>query len=444
MANSQPRLVEEQIVQQAQRQIKAEKSTFRKAKRFLVFGCIIASVVFLTNRPYWLWEQPFDEGVLGTYGDFIGGIFGTFIALYSVYLLVKTLSNQIQVNSNIEITNRNIIDTNKESVKAANKQVAQTTLSVFDSMFNSYMKSYTDATMMYTSGTKKGKEGLDQLVTDFRKEGFRNDVTYLRRTDAAVKAFENFYAKNHVAMSNHLRTLYLLMQLIADKGNIEETDRVIYAKCVRGQLSESEMFILRYNCYTDYGKNMQKYVNRYNLLKHLPTLSLLEFAKWRETIGQHLEYINAVDSFFLQLRKEIIALLISKVAEDQQQKSKSFDLSKRYSVKIEFDKENKKYQFQLSRTLEIRRTGYVGRPDIEYALDSYTIGNLRQMMLDVHSDFFFSNNFRLYNGDNDGQRQRAKITSKKDDSDPDKEIVICNVNSDFPIILKQTQLDDPS
>ena len=444
MADTQPKLIEEQIVQQAHRQIKAEKSTFKNAKRLLVFGCVIAAVIFFTNRPYGLWEQPFDEGILGTFGDFVGGFFGTVIALYSVYLLVKTLSNQIQVNSNVVITNRNIIDTNKAAVKAAEMQVSQTSLSVFDSMFNAYMKTYTDAVMMYKSGNKNGRDALDQLVYDFLQQGFRNDVAYLRRTDAAVKAFDNFYATNHVAMSNHLRTLYLLMQLIADKGDVKEDDRVIYAKCIRGQLSESEMFILRYNCYTGYGKNMQKYVNRYNLLKHLPTLSLLEFSKWRATIDQHPEYVNAVDSFFLQLRKEIIDLLMTNVAEDQQKKSKTYDLSNRYRVAIEFDKDNKKYQFQLQRTLTIRRTGYVGRPDIEYALDLYTIGNLRQMMLDVHSDFFFCNNFKLYNGDNDGQRQKARISSKKDDSDPDKEIVFCTVNSDFPIILKQTQLDNPS
>ena len=434
------------IEEEAKQQAKKEKDTFNKVKWTLIIGCIVVFVLFLLNRPFWLWTQPFDEGVLGTYGDFVGGFIGTLVTLYSVYLLVKTLGNQIEVNSNIVTTNRNTIATNGETLKTAQYQARQTDLTLFDSKFNAYLKAYQDAVNSYVGDDCLGKERLEQLVYAFRNSGFNNEVTYIRRTDAAVKAFESFYADNRTLLSTHMRTLYLLMQLIADRGDIDEEDRVAYAKCVRGQLSEAEMLVLRYNCYTEYGKNMQKYVNRYNLLKHLPTMNLLEFNQWRKKIKTKPNYINAIDAFFLKLRKDTGDLLLSvpEEGEEVEAKTKQIAVTKNYMVNLSFYNGNKNYEFKLIRILQTSRYGYMGIPDIEKALNSYTLGELRQMMLHYHQEFFFCSNFSIYNGDNDGQRSKARVSSSIDNSSPYEHMVVCKVTSNYPIVLKNMQMENPS
>ena len=276
--------------------IKKQNKTFTIVKYTIVLFCILSFVLFLLHRDYCFW-LPIDEGLLGAYGDFIGGLVGTLITFYSAYLLVKTLANQIAVNSNVVTTNSNIVDTNKETLKATERQIKQSDQSLFDSKFNAYLKAYQESVNSYSEETLIGKECLDAMIARFRNSSFKNNLTYSKRADAAIKLFQSFYANNRTLISVHMRTLYLLMQLIAEKGEISEQDRVDYAKCIRGQLTESEMFLLRYNCYTEYGLNMQNYVNRFNLIKHLPTMSLLEFLKWREMLGDKSDYINAIDAF---------------------------------------------------------------------------------------------------------------------------------------------------
>ena len=439
-----PTPIEIPVEDEAKQQVKKEKDTFNKVKWTLFISCAVIFILFLINRPFGYWSSPFDEGLLGTYGDFIGGFIGTLVTLYSVYLLVKTLGNQIEVNSNIVRTNNNIVTTNKATLKTAQYQAHQTDLTLFDSKSNAYLKAYQDAVNGYVGDNCFGKECLEELVHSFRNSGFNNEVTYIHRTEAAVKAFESFYAENRTLLSTHMRTLYLLMQLIADKGNIDEEDRVAYAKCIRGQLSEAEMFVLRYNCYTEYGKNMQKYVNRYNLLKHLPTMNLLEFNQWRKKIDATPSYINAIDALFLKLRKETGDLLVSVANDDEEVKKKEIPITKNYQINISFSKDNKRYEFTLMRILQVSRYGYKGKPDIEKALDSYKIGELRQMMLSYHQEFFFCNNFSIYNGDNGNQRTKARVSSSKDDTSTDIHFVHCKIVSDYPIVLKNMQLENPS
>lgn len=122
--------------------------------------------------------------------------------------------------------------------------------------------------------------------------------------------------------------LYLLAKLTAEEKMEDEKYRVSYAKCIRGQLSEGEMLLLRYNCYTTYGKLMGQYINQFNLLKHLPIMSLLEFNNWRKTIGDQ-EKINALDQVALNLKRTM-----SKMIDEEGEVTKTTKYSSRYDVSI--------------------------------------------------------------------------------------------------------------
>ena len=84
----------------------------------LIFGAMI--ILFSLNRKFDN-EYPIDNGLFGTYGDFIGGVVGTIIAFYSAFLLVKTLQSQEKVNKNVIETNNSIIDSNNKTSIASEK-----------------------------------------------------------------------------------------------------------------------------------------------------------------------------------------------------------------------------------------------------------------------------------------------------------------------------------
>ncbi len=433
------------------------KKQISQAERILKWTSIVgggligvAVIVFALHRDYWLWNKSFNEQVFGTFGDFVGGFIGTIVAFVTMVLLIRTLQNQIEVNGNVIITNndmvatnKDVVETNRKLIETAQQQIRQTDVQLFDSKFNAYMKAYQDAILSYQQAELIGREYIDVIVDNYRENGFHSELQYIPRSDAAVKSFGEFYAKNRTALSVHMRTLYLLMKVIGEEPTISEDIRVHYAKLVRGQLSESEMFLMRYNCYTTYGYNMRLYVNRFNMLKHLPMMSLLEFGKWREAMGNDMELINALDAMFLTLKDRMENLMESDPIEGGL-RSTRYQVSKRYDIELAFFENNKKYRFQLYKIVERGRTGNIKRPAIENALDKLSIGNLRQMFLDFHIDYILVNNFHYFNGANNGQRQRAKIRSDKRDEEDGILSVICTVDSEYPLILKNAQMENPS
>ena len=51
-------------------------------------------------------------------------------------------------------------------------------------------------------------------------------------------------------------------------------------KMLRAQLSDSELALLRYNGMTRQGAKFVPLINKFNLLKHLPPLELMEYKRW--------------------------------------------------------------------------------------------------------------------------------------------------------------------
>lgn len=130
--------------------------------------------------------------------------------------------------------------------------------------------------------------------------------------------------------SVHFRTLYRLFQLIRE-SKITEDKKVLYAKMLRGRMSEDELLLLRYNCHCTYGQKMQTNINRFNLLKHLPVLSLLEFETWRMKFNKD-GFLNCVDTEFIALKKHIKDLLINEQINESR-----WALSDKYSIVLSTD-----------------------------------------------------------------------------------------------------------
>ena len=374
-----------------------------------IIGITIGVAVLLLIL--FLWHQTFDTnlsvdtGIFGTYGDFVGGVLGTIIALYSAYLLIKTLQNQTTINKDIEKTNASVVTTN-ESIVAANKkadfaaqrQYYQNELQIFDGKFSRFFDAYQAAIGAYYHEPNRGRAAFEIIAHFFIDTNFDNNNDYKRRTLSAVDDYLEFYSAHRTEMSVHLRMLYLLVTLISN-SELEEDDKVEFAKLVRGQMSNAEMLIVRYNCLSPYGEKMRPFCNQYNLTKHLSVTSLLEFKAYRRTIeevapDESSKLLSGLDVMFISLRKRITKMLY-----DGNPATDEYKTSHSYTIQLDFTSPDKQtFLLELKKDKDVgRRGGGIRVSPDEIALDKLDENLLVSMFKDFMSELFVMSNFETYN-----------------------------------------------
>ena len=193
-----------------------ESDRINKIKKWSIRISVVVAILFLWGRDFskiFTWSK-IENDVLGTYGDFIGGFVGTGVTLYSAYLLFITLKEQIAVNKKTQKVNTNVISTNNAVVKTNKIIIAQSYLQLFDNKFTTILSLYQHALDAYRYHDKKGREAFVSIIDSFLEKSFHNNCTYISRTKAAVKEYEQIYAANCREMSVHLRMLYHVARLI--------------------------------------------------------------------------------------------------------------------------------------------------------------------------------------------------------------------------------------
>ena len=216
---------------------------------------IIGFFFFISHR-YFSLTKPIDGSVWGEFGDFIGGVIGTIIAYISIRLLVATLNTQAYGNNiTKEAADLSLYESKLQQLSADFKMMLDlyhTTLAKFNA----------DDT---TPGAPSGLEFLIRKKNTIVDRYTSPDNSYKARNEAAIKMFNDFYAENRQVASVYFRIIYRLLELIF-MADIESEDKAKFAKMLRCQLSEEELFYIRYNAMTNNGTNIRKYLNQYNLL----------------------------------------------------------------------------------------------------------------------------------------------------------------------------------
>lgn len=352
--------------------------------RFIIVA-ILSGIAIVACFILFLWKQAglFDWGasvnneLLGTLGDFVGGILGTLIAIYSIAMLVKTLNAQIDSNANV--------------IQTSYAQIKLDTQQLFDNKFQVFFDQYKDTISAYvTDDGLNGRQALEAIVASFVATPFNSKLLYKKRVKASVRVFETFYAENRAQLAVHFRELYQLMRLVAE-SHIDEEDRVLYAKCIRGQLSDGELIILRYNCHTDNGFAMRRFVNHFNLLKHLPLMSLFEFRAWAEMLPD--KYMrSALDSVFISLKK----IMKEENYTDDAVTLPDFELSSRYVIKMCYNEGHSCLIFRLEEDKQHKGAAGVKRPYAEKALDTIGTDNMPELFYSFLHESFITGNFDLF------------------------------------------------
>ena len=410
-----PRPVDETVKEKAAKSSKRVEVNFWRAFRWFVLFILVACIIFFWQQ----WKTislsaPIDSSIFGTLGDFIGGIMGTIIAFYSVYLLVRTFQSQNETNASVIETNESVVRANENMIITNKKLVQQTQIQIFDSRFNTFLNLYHKSIDAYYCKDGqielKGRACFEKYALDFKNSGFCNHTEYKRRSMGAVSEYMALYVKHRNELSVHYRTLYLLSRLTAEE-KMREDLRVSYAKSIRGQLSEGELLLLRYNCLSPYGERMRTYVNQFNLLKHLPIMSLLEFTYWRNMVAED-DKISSLDQLALSLKQ-----LMTKMLDKEKANEEKVELSSRYNVAIKINESHDEMIVMLTKLKKKKKGGAIKRPVAEGAFDKINEGELHIFMREVLIELFVYSNFFQFNGD------RHDVVTSEVLSNDDKRII---------------------
>lgn len=246
---------------------------------------VVLTVLFLWGRDrsgLFDWDYTVDHDIFGSFGDFLGGTIGTWVAVLAAYLMFWTFRAQRELNDKSEMAQKDMSD----------KSINQAELQRFNDMFFSLLERYKELRLDLQELTQSDGDlqsnntssFFDKKSMELLSEHIGEHTIYGRCVNTAKDRYLSLYFNHSHVLSPVFRTLYRIIDLL-EKYNLPDRDRKMYVKIIRAQLSEGELFFLRYNAMTVYGQNFQDYINKYHLLKHLPIMSLLEFKYFRKKLS---------------------------------------------------------------------------------------------------------------------------------------------------------------
>ncbi len=335
---------------------------------------IIGFLFFISHR-YYSMAKPIDGSVWGEFGDFIGGVIGTIIAYISIRLLVATLNTQAHGNS--------------VTKEAADLSLYESKLQRLYSNFKMMLELYHCKLAEFNKddNTPNALKGLDflKIKKDAIFDTFNSpDNSYQLRNEEAVKKFSDFYAENRPVASVYFRIIYRLLEMIF-QAEIESEDKAKFAKMLRCQLSEEELFFIRYNAMTNNGVNMRMLLNQYNMMKHLPELSLPEF-KGHVKEGLNLKDKNQMISSMIDIRKVLLK------RDKYEPNAVIAPIHKGYKLESKMTADRHRYTMTLKRPVVDEAAG----ADNQESFDKFTLEELADFMKDFVVELFTCYNFCEY------------------------------------------------
>ena len=363
----------------------------------LIFGFTIV-VLFLV----FVWHQPFSIGgnfvvnheLFGTYGDFIGGVIGTLFAILAALLMFSTLKSQREQTEKTNNLQAEIAEAAKQSQEnLAELQSYEAKLQRFNSLFFELLSLFcsqrSELNDTILEGGKTKANFFDIKMEELYKK-YSPSTSYGKSTNKATGDYLEFYLKNASELAPIFRSLYRLIDMIENE-DIDEDEKRKYAKIVRAQLGEGELFFLRYNAMTEYGKKFIDYITKYNLLKHIPPMSLMEFKVYRRIMDRATENTSLGMNIFIQkLRKVIYDRTVNRSNYDDLQNIEISSHSK-YEIYIDMSEPN-------STVLRIiNHTNTQNKSTIFKAFTQFSDNELMGFMKYILKELYEGSNFKTFN-----------------------------------------------
>ena len=388
---------------------KQEKNSLSWVKKWFYGVTIFSVVVFIVLIYLFAYKQYFstdckiEHNIWGTFGDCFSGVIGTLLTGVSVFLLYKAYIAQINANSESYETNRQIVRNAEEMAAKEERHVYAEKLDMFERTFTYLLQSYSkELDSYFESGDFYGYKGLNLKFFNFINSK-RFNISNLKYSLKAVEASHIaniFISDNSDCVNRHMRILFRILDFCANSyKTIREEDIIKYIKIFRSQLSDSEMLLIRYNCLSHSGRPMAKFVFRYNLLKHLPLLSLLEFKEYAKLLDSN--EIELLNQFFINLRKRINNFFQRNTINELsigRLEVETIIKNKYWHVLIKKDCIGKEYHFVMKKFNADEEENF--KDTLSFVFNKINIKDLASLFYDFHYEVFKTSNFRQYNKGN--------------------------------------------
>jgi len=237
-----------------------------------------------------------DSGKWGTFGDFFGGVLGSFWALCGVGLFYVALKEQradFKTNQKALIAQVEALNLQTKEFEAQRDEL-QLTREIFNEQAKTLKQQRLESTYfsllnLYNKMKADLNAGSEEpgYFKGLKNELFAAEVINklpLENHNRSKEIYLNIFYKYKDELAQYFRLVYRIIKFI-DDSTISDSEKFRYIKILRSQLSEPEMVALNYNSLTDYGKNSYQLILRYNLLKHFTCTSKIEFSMHFDSVN---------------------------------------------------------------------------------------------------------------------------------------------------------------
>lgn len=352
----------------------------------------VSGVLFFWNRDVHMLHRGYvlDNGLWGTFGDFVGGVIGTLLAFAGV---IATCLIFMEQRKQTDTINR---QQSEQNDRIRREQKSQADIQRFNAVFFELTELHRQQIAELREKPVFGLSSTDTSRDDYfercKKElwtHFEPTKSYAASHRMAQRQYLQFYLGNASNLAPYFRILYRIFDLI-DKSLDDEAEKVRYAKIVRAQLTEAELFMLRYNGTTPYGDKFVEYVNKYRLLKHLPILSLLEFKKLESRLVKEDNlYRYALNMIFFTTWKRIYD--ITKNPDNRTDNIIEIEKTKRYRFGVSMKRPNRTV---LMLTVNHREPN---RHPVLKCFKRFKPDDFSNLLSDFLKEMYRYSNYRRYN-----------------------------------------------
>ena len=162
-------------------------------------------------------------------------------------------------------------------------------------------------------------------------------------------------------------------------------------------------------------------------------MGLLEFKKWASLLNNK-DMDNAIDTFYLQFRKQLVKALLN---EQPEQKSFVIECGERWKYEVAVQNGNKQIDVVVTNTPR-QQPGGVALLTIEKAFNLLGFDNVCLFLHDLLAELLFAKNFQMYN-----QSKTTPLRRKRKEVYATQTKAGFVIKSEYPIILSQRQLLNP-
>ena len=258
---------------------------------------------------------PIDSSKFGTFGDFFGGIIGSFWSLCGVlifYIALKEQREDFRTNKDAFVKQAEALDLQIEEFRLQREELYQSRQVFIDQSRTLKQQRMSSMYFSLIDLYRKIVDGLNEQCPDgnyFKTlkrtlvDGFTWHEDPYECHKVAKRHYVELYYSRKEELSHYYKIIYRIFKVV-DESDLDEKDKFEYITILRSQLSENEMIAIYYNSHSRYGESLYRFILRYNFLKHLPSISkpefkghLVEDAQLSSLLGFNTQLFRAISNF---------------------------------------------------------------------------------------------------------------------------------------------------